>query len=131
MIANGLSDTDNDKWFSAALGMPCRLVSCSYDRHRNINEFPNSIISFTNEAQFLCISKRSFDMINDKLIAEKKVQIELSRFRGNFVFDDNLLIPFEEEGWVNRILVIGYQYFYIIAVKILNFLIHSSVNDAV
>jgi uncharacterized protein YcbX len=69
-------------------------------------------------------------MINDKLQAEAKPEIDLSRFRANFVIDDNMLIPFEEEEWVNRTLQIGDQYFYVTEV-FFDILISSFVKDVV
>jgi hypothetical protein len=52
-------------------------------------------------------------MINDQLLFDSKPEIDLSRFRANFIIDDNMLIPFEEENWVNKTLQIGDQYFYV------------------
>ena len=102
-----------DEWFSEALGVSCHLVSCSYDRTSKLADFPDSTISFANEAQFLCISKKSFEMLNETLLAQKKPQIDLQRFRGNLVIDDTHLIPFEEEKWPGKTLRIGDQYFYV------------------
>ena len=105
-----------DGWFSDALGIPCHLVSCSYDRNCKVNEHSQSKLSFVNEEQFLCISKRSFELLREQIWSDKQQKIDLLRFRGNLVIDDNLLIPFEEETWVNRTLQIGDQYFHVKAV---------------
>ena len=111
------STIDQDIWFSSALGINCHLVSCTYERSRNINDLPESKISFANEAQFLCISKKSFEFISETIFIQKQQIVDISCFRSNFILEGNLLAPFQEENWLRKSLQIGDQFFYITEVS--------------
>ncbi len=93
---------DAAAWFSAFLGLPCRLVYLADDQHRAV---PNPAARFDDEVGFadgaplLLISTASLEALNERLPAP----VSMRRFRPNLVVTADA--PFAEDGW--RRLVIG------------------------
>ena len=92
-----------DQWFSAFLGVPCRLVYMPEEERRLVDPryaHRNEITTFTDGFPILMIGQSSLDLLNTKI--ESKVSID--RFRPNVVFtgggphkEDNML-DFEING---------------------------------
>lgn len=91
-----------NNWFSNVLNVPnvCLMKQNDSDKRISKKEL-SSLLSFTNEAQFLLIGSASLDILFKKMMASNSFSFnvkELSiRFRANFLVHTN--IPFEEETW--------------------------------
>ncbi|XP_059443756.1 molybdenum cofactor sulfurase isoform X3 [Corylus avellana] len=111
-----------NSWFSHALGQPCCLLRCSMSTSYYLNKSGSvgmcrdgqSRLNFSNEAQFLLISKESVSDLNNRISSNAKkgssgVPVEVSpmRFRPNLVISGGE--PYAEDGWRN--LKIGDNYF--------------------
>ncbi len=89
-------------WFSAVLGLPCRLVYLAAHQHRAV---PNQAAHFDDEVAFadgaplLLISTASLEALNERL----PTPVSMRRFRPNLVVTAET--PFAEDGW--RRLVAG------------------------
>jgi len=87
-------DSELDNWFSAALGIKCRLVHMPEDTHREVDQryaSPGMITSFADAYPFLLIGQASLNDLNSRL-AEP---LPMNRFRPNIVFTGGE--PFAED----------------------------------
>lgn len=85
---------EHDTWFSAALGIKCRLVYMPDDTRREVDQRyapEGSVTSFSDAYPFLIIGQASLDDLNSRL-AEP---LPMNRFRPNIVFIGGE--PFEED----------------------------------
>lgn len=85
-----------DRWFSSALGKPCRLVFMPETTHRAVDSTyarNNDAVSFADGYPYLLIGQASLDYLNQQL-AEP---ISMLRFRPNVVVAGSL--PYEEDAW--------------------------------
>ncbi len=85
-----------DRWFSAALRMPCRLVFMPEPTQRLVDadyRTADQIVSFADGFPYLIIGQASLDDLNQRL-AEP---VSMRRFRTNFVFSGEP--PFIEDQW--------------------------------
>ncbi|KAI5332642.1 hypothetical protein L3X38_022771 [Prunus dulcis] len=111
-------------WFSNAIGRPCTLFRCFSSNHNfclnkiksaSMGREVQSMLNFSNEAQFLLISEESVSDLSQR-VGTKDVQkgacgaasqISPMRFRPNIVISGGE--PYAEDGW--KILKIGNKYF--------------------
>lgn len=90
-----------DRWFSAVLGQPCRLVYMPDTSHRPVeptyalpdDEGRLPAVSFADGYPYLLIGQASLDDLNHRLPAP----IGMARFRPNLVVAGSL--PYEEDSW--------------------------------
>nr|XP_011460723.1 PREDICTED: molybdenum cofactor sulfurase isoform X2 [Fragaria vesca subsp. vesca] len=110
-------------WFSNAIGRPCTLLRCFSSKYNlglnkskstDICRRMESMLNFSNEAQFLLISEESVSDLDSRLktnvqkaAQETGGQINPMRFRPNLVVSGGE--PYAEDGWRN--LKIGNMYF--------------------
>ncbi|MEQ8301878.1 MAG: MOSC domain-containing protein [Cyclobacteriaceae bacterium] len=90
-----MEDTVNN-WFSARLGMPCKLVFFPEENERAVDrEFAknNEQVSLADGYPFLVIGKSSLEDLNLRL----KNPVPMNRFRPNLVFEGGK--PYEEDLW--------------------------------
>ncbi|MCO5947757.1 MOSC domain-containing protein [Mucilaginibacter flavidus] len=83
-----------DRWFSAMLGLNCRLVYMPDDTQRIVDQRyapENSVTSFSDAYPFLIIGQASLDDLNNRL-AET---LPMNRFRPNIVFTGGE--PYDED----------------------------------
>ena len=83
-----------DRWFSAMLGLQCRLVYMPDDTQRIVDQRyapENSVTSFSDAYPFLIIGQASLDDLNNRL-AEP---LPMNRFRPNIVFTGGE--PYDED----------------------------------
>ena len=91
-------DSDYSNWFSAQLGFSCRLVFFPEPNVRNVDPKYASNqeqVSLADGYPFLIIGQSSLDDLNTRL----EVNMEMKRFRPNFVFTGGK--AFEEDDWKN------------------------------
>lgn len=84
-----------DRWFSSALGRPCRLVYMPDEVERVTDPRyapPGSVTSFADAFPFLLIGQASLDELNGRL----EQAVPMNRFRPNIVFTGGA--PFLEDG---------------------------------
>ncbi len=85
-----------DRWFTNAIGKPCRLVFMPETTNRPVDSAyarQNDAVSFADGYPYLLIGQASLDNLNQRL-AEP---IDMIRFRPNIVVADSL--PYEEDAW--------------------------------
>lgn len=85
-----------DRWFSDALGKPCRLVFMPDTTHRAVDPAyarPADAVSFADGYPYLLIGQASLDDLNQRL----PNPVAMQRFRPNIVVSSHL--PYEEDGW--------------------------------
>ncbi|QJW88944.1 MOSC domain-containing protein [Spirosoma taeanense] len=85
-----------DRWFSAALGNPCRLVFMPETTHRAVDPQyarQDDAVSFADGYPYLLIGQASLDHLNQRLAQP----IEINRFRPNIVVSGSE--PNEEDSW--------------------------------
>ncbi|MBL7876584.1 MAG: MOSC domain-containing protein [Cyclobacteriaceae bacterium] len=90
-----LNPTYSD-WFSTQLKMKCRLVCFPENNVRDVDPAyveNKAQVSLADGYPFLIIGQSSLDNLNSKLVN----QIEMNRFRPNFVFTGGK--PHEEDTW--------------------------------
>jgi uncharacterized protein len=88
-----LSD-EADKWFTAMMGIKCRLVYMPDDCKRIVDQRyapADAVTSFSDAYPFLIIGQASLDDLNSRL----HVALPIDRFRPNIVFTGG--DPFEED----------------------------------
>ena len=84
------------EWFTAFLGMACRLVRMPDDEVRRVDPTyagPGDQVGFADGFSFLLTSCASLDDLNRRL----PTPLPMNRFRPNIVIDG--LTAFEEDGW--------------------------------
>ena len=96
-----LVSTAADRWFSDALGKPCRLVFMpdstrrpvdpAYARHDTLGQ--PSAVSFADGYPYLLIGQASLDDLNQRL----PQPVGMARFRPNMVISGSL--PYDEDAW--------------------------------
>ena len=94
---------DAAAWFTAFLGVPCRLVRMPDDEIRRVDQTfagPDDQVGFADGFSFLLTSRASLDELNRRL----PTPLPMNRFRPNIVIDG--VEPFEEDGW-NHIRIDG------------------------
>jgi hypothetical protein len=99
--------TEADRWFTEAIGFPCRLVYMPPETHRPVDgRYARSGdgVSFADAYPFLVISEASLADLNARLIEP----VPINRFRPNFVVRG--AAPFAEDDWGH--FRIGESYFY-------------------
>lgn len=87
---------DADRWFTALLGTPCRLVYMPDEVVRPVDHTSaraGERTSFTDGFPFLLISQGSLDDLNGRLASP----LPMNRFRPNLVVSG--CAPFAEDGW--------------------------------
>ncbi len=88
-----------DGWFSAWLGMDCRLVYMPDDSHRPLDPrfqvADDDDVSFADGYPFLLIGQASLNYLNDKLAQP----VPMNRFRPNLVVANSE--PFAEDSWAS------------------------------
>ncbi|XP_034211931.1 molybdenum cofactor sulfurase isoform X3 [Prunus dulcis] len=110
-------------WFSNAIGRPCTLFRCFSSNHNfclnkiksaSMGREVQSMLNFSNEAQFLLISEESVSDLSQRVSTNVQKgacgaasQISPMRFRPNIVISGGE--PYAEDGW--KILKIGNKYF--------------------
>lgn len=110
-------------WFSNAIGRPCTLFRCFSSNHNfclnkiksaSMGREMQSMLNFSNEAQFLLISEESVSDLSHRVSTNVQKgargaasQISPMRFRPNIVVSGGE--PYAEDGW--KILKIGNKYF--------------------
>jgi uncharacterized protein YcbX len=85
---------DVDQWFSAALGINCRLVYMPDDTRRITDQRyapEDSITSFADAYPYLIIGQASLDDLNSRL----QTALPMNRFRPNIVFSGGS--PYQED----------------------------------
>ena len=83
-------------WFTAFLGVACRLVRMPDDEIRRVDRTyagPDDQVGFADGFSFLLTSRASLDELNRRL----PTPLPMNRFRPNIVIDG--VEPFEEDGW--------------------------------
>jgi len=96
LVEASVADSEVNAWFSAFMGLDCRLVYMRDDQHRAV---PNESAQFDDEVSFadggplLVISEASLGELNRRL----ERPVAMARFRPNIVIDASQ--PFEEDGW--------------------------------
>ncbi len=96
-----------DRWFTEAIGFPCRLVYMPPDTHRPVDERyarSDDAVSFADAYPFLVIGEASLVNLNARLVEP----VPINRFRPNFVVRG--AAPFAEDTWGH--FRIGESYFY-------------------
>ncbi|GAA4454996.1 MOSC domain-containing protein [Nibrella saemangeumensis] len=85
-----------DRWFTAAVGVPCRLVYMPEESQRQADltyARNGEIVSFADGFPYLLISQASLDELNRRL----DVPVVMLRFRPNIVVAGGE--PHQEDGW--------------------------------
>ncbi len=85
-----------DRWFSTALGRPCRLVFMPDTTHRTVDPAyarHHDSVSFADGYPYLLIGQASVDDLNQRL----PEPIDLLRFRPNIVVSGST--PYDEDAW--------------------------------
>lgn len=85
-----------DRWFSAALGLTCRLVYMPDTTNREVDQKyakPGDAVSFADGYPYLLISQSSLDELNRRL----PEPVEMRRFRPNIVVSGAQ--PNDEDAW--------------------------------
>ena len=89
--------TEASLWFTQIVGIPTRLVYMPEESHRKTDAqyslTGKEITSFSDGYPILIIGQSSLDDLNSRL----ENQVNINRFRPNFVFTEGK--PFEEEAW--------------------------------
>lgn len=96
-----LVSSEADRWFSEALGKPCRLVFMPHSTRRAVDatyDRPDaqgrpSAVSFADGYPYLLIGQASLNDLNHRL----PQPIEMLRFRPNIVVSGSL--PYDEDTW--------------------------------
>lgn len=92
---------DADRWFTAALGKPCRLVYMPDSSRRPVETkhiptgyaTPEPAVSFADGYPYLLIGQASLDDLNGRLAQP----VEMKRFRPSIVVGGTT--PYEEDSW--------------------------------
>jgi uncharacterized protein YcbX len=85
-----------DRWLTAALGRPCRLVYMPDSTRRLSNPVhagPDRPVGFADGYAFLVVSEASLEDLNGRLARS----VPMDRFRANIVLSGTR--PYEEDGW--------------------------------
>lgn len=85
-----------DRWFSAVLQTPCRLVYMPDTTHRAVDAAyarHNDAVSFADGYPYLLIGQASLDDLNRRL----PEPVDMLRFRPNLVVSSSL--PYDEDTW--------------------------------
>jgi hypothetical protein len=88
--------TEADRWLTAALERPCRLVYMPDWTRRLSNPVhadPDRPVGFADGYAFLVVSEASLEDLNGRLARS----VPMDRFRANIVVKGTR--PFEEDGW--------------------------------
>lgn len=97
-------------WFSAVLGITCRLVLMPENAGRKVNYFyavrKEDTVSFADACPFLIIGKNSLSDLNEKL----NKPMPMNRFRPNFIVSGSA--AFAEDDW--KRLKIGETIFHVV-----------------
>jgi hypothetical protein len=91
-----LAADDTSRWFTQALGVPCRLVHMPEDSLRPVDpdySTPQDLVSFADGFPLLLTSVSSLEDLNARL----ETPVPMNRFRPNVVVSGGA--PFEEDGW--------------------------------
>jgi uncharacterized protein len=92
-------DETTTAWFSAFLGVPCRLVRFHVDAKRFASsDWTGGVeapMLFADGYPVLVISQASLDDLNEKLVAQGRAALPMNRFRPNLVVDG--IGAFEED----------------------------------
>lgn len=91
-----LVSQDANRWFSIALGRPCKLVFMPESGRRTVTGKTSGRqqkVSFADGYPILLTGQASLDELNSRLTAP----VPMSRFRPNLVFSGGT--PFEEDSW--------------------------------
>jgi len=86
----------HNEWFSACLGMPCKLVQFPEDHVRKVDPdyaIANDQTSLSDGYPVLLIGQASLDDLNSRL----EQAVSINRFRPNIVVQGS--VPFEEDNW--------------------------------
>lgn len=86
-----------DRWFSAALGLPCSLVAMTSATERQVNQTygrPGEQVSFADGFPLLLTNAASLDDLNQRL----HTPVPMSRFRPNIEVAG--APAWEEDGWM-------------------------------
>lgn len=89
-------DEKFNQWFSAQLGITCKLVYFPEHHPRPVDEnyrVSGENVSLADAYPFLMIGQSTLDDLNSRL----ERPVEMKRFRPNFVFTGGQ--PFEEDSW--------------------------------
>jgi len=100
-------DPELDNWFSAALGIKCRLVHMPEDTRREVDQRyarEGMITSFADAYPFLLIGQASLDDLNNRM-AES---LPMNRFRPNIVFTGGDAF---DEDLMNHIQIAGIDFY--------------------
>jgi uncharacterized protein YcbX len=100
-------DRELDNWFSAALGIKCRLIYMPEDTHREVDQRyarEGMITSFADAYPFLLIGQTSLDDLNSRM-AEP---LPMNRFRPNIVFTGGDAFA---EDLMNHIQIAGIDFY--------------------
>ena len=100
-VPASLVSAEADRWFSDALGKPCRLVFMPHSTRRPVDstyDRPDaqgqpSAVSFADGYPYLLIGQSSLNDLNQRL----PQPIEMLRFRPNIVVSGGL--PHDEDAW--------------------------------
>lgn len=95
VAAVAVSD-EADRWFSAALDKPCRLVYMPDRTRRPVDPAyarPGDTVSFADGYPYLLIGQASLDDLNQRLASP----ITMQRFRPNLVVSGST--PYDEDSW--------------------------------
>lgn len=82
-----------NQWFSAVLGMPCRLVHHGASSHRLIDPEHNPLnqtVAFADGFPLLVTHEATLGSLNQQLIAQNHPAVTMQRFRPNLVVKSNL-----------------------------------------
>ena len=85
-----------DRWFTNALGKPCRLVFMPETTHRAVDSnyaLNNDAVSFADGYPYLLVGQASLDFLN----AQLPEPLSMRRFRPNVVVQGSL--PNDEDAW--------------------------------
>ncbi|MGZ5036985.1 MAG: MOSC domain-containing protein [Usitatibacter sp.] len=89
-----------DRWLSAALDMPCRLVYMPEETQRPSNPRyagAGRLVSFADGYAYLAIGEASLADLNARLAAKGHPALPMNRFRPNLVVAGSA--PYAEDGW--------------------------------
>jgi uncharacterized protein len=89
---------EHSKWFTAHLGIECKLVYFPEDNARRVDPDRNvndEHVSLADAYPFLIIGQRSLDDLNNRL----SQPLSMKRFRPNLVFTGGE--PYDEDTWRN------------------------------
>lgn len=100
-----------NRWFSAILGIDCRLVAMPEGAHRAVSpEYAvrrfKDVVSFADGYPFMLLGQASFDDLNSRL----RDPVPMNRFRPNFVVAGTE--PFAEDSW--KVIRIGSTVFHVV-----------------